>query len=410
MNAVNPAPPRRRGFFFSRRPAAPAQKTSRVHNLIALHVQGQPAWTPRNLEALAREGFLANAIVYRCVRMIAEAAASVSWLLYQDRAERDAHPLLDLLRRPNQLQSGPDLFEAWHGHLQLSGNAYLEVVELDGRPRELHALRPDRIRIVPGQRGWPAAYEYTVNGRAMRYPGRDAAGHTPILHMRLFHPVNDHYGCSPMESAARGVDIHNAAGKWSKALLDNSARPSGALVYKGPDGAPNLTEEQFARLKDELENNYEGAVNAGRPLLLEGGLEWTSMGHSPKDMEFIQTKHVAAREIALAFGVPPMLLGIPGDNTFANFAEANRTFWRQTVLPLAARTAAALSQWLGPRFGPGLRLAFDMDRIEALSTEREALWNRVAAADFLTINEKRAAVGYQPVPGGDAPPPGIVNP
>src|SRR5690606_38481596 len=128
------------------------------------------------------------------------------------------------------------------------------------------------------------------------------------------------------------LDLHNAAGAWNKALLDNSARPSGALVYAPKDGG-NLSEEQFDRLKTELEEGYTGAGGAGKPLLLEGGLDWKAMGLSPKDMDFIEAKHVASREIALAFGVPSMLLGIPGDNTYANYAEANRAFYRLTILP-----------------------------------------------------------------------------
>ncbi len=162
-----------------------------------------------------------------------------------------------------------------------------------------------------------------------------------------------------------------------------------------------LSDAQFDRLKRELEGTYQGAVNAGRPLLLEGGLDWKPMSLSPKDMDFLEAKHAAAREIALAFGVPPMLLGIPGDNTFANYQEANRNFWRQTVLPLATRLGAALAQWLAPQFGDQLRVVIDTDRIEALAADRAALWERVSAAEFLTLNEKREAVGYAPVAGGD---------
>ena len=177
--------------------------------------------------------------------------------------------------------------------------------------------------------------------------------------------------------------------------MDNAARPSGALVYEGRDGA-NLSEDQFARLKAELEANFQGAANAGRPLLLEGGLAWQAMSLSPRDMDFMAAKNGAAREIALAFGVPPMLLGIPGDNTFSNYQEANRAFWRQTVLPLVGRTAKALTNWLGPAWGEELRLAYDADEVEALSSERAARWRRLGAADFLTADEKRQAVGYSP--------------
>jgi HK97 family phage portal protein len=222
----------------------------------------------------------------------------------------------------------------------------------------------------------------------------------PILHLTAFHPLDDHYGLAPLEAAAVAVDTHNAAARWNKALLDNSARPSGALVYDGPEGSL-LSDGQYERLKRELTENYEGSTNAGRPLLLEGGLDWKPMSLSPKDMDFMEAKHTAAREIALAFGVPPMLLGIPGDNTYSNYQEANRVFWRQTVLPVAQRVGCALAQWLAPAFGTDLRLSIDTDRIDALSTDRAALWERVTKAPFLTLNEKREAVGYAPAEGGD---------
>ena len=118
------------------------------------------------------------------------------------------------------------------------------------------------------------------------------------------------------------------------------------------------------------------------------------MSMSPRDMDFIEAKHSAARDIALAFGVPPMLLGIPGDNTYSNYQEANRAFWRQTVLPLVLRVSAALENWLGPVWSNDLRLDVDRDAIEALSADRDALWQRVNEAQFLTVNEKRAATGY----------------
>jgi len=378
-------------------------KASAVRPLIAFSNQGQAVWTPRDYEALAREGFARNVIVYRCTRMIAEAAASLGWLVYEGKRERDVHPLLDLLNRPNHAQGGPDMLESLYGHLLIAGNAYVEAVVLDGAVRELHALRPDRMKVVPGTDGWPDAYEYSVNGRKMRFEtGGD--GMAPILHLCQFHASDDYYGMSPLEAAQIPVDIHNAAGAWNKALLDNAARPSGALVYAPADKNAGLTEEQYDRLKDELASSYQGAVNAGRPLLLEGGLDWKAMSFSPRDMDFMAAKHAAARDIALAFGVPPMLLGIPGDNTYSNYQEANRVFWRQTVLPLAERVAKAMSNWLAPAYGSGLRLTFDMDRVTALAGERETLWKRLHDTDFLTVNEKRAAVGYAPVEGGDVPP------
>ena len=380
------------------------QKASRTARLIALESGGRPRWTPRDYAALAREGYARNAIVYRAVRLIAESVGALSFVLYEGVAERDIHPLLDLIRRPNPRQDGASFLESIASHLLLAGNAYIEAVGLgageegDPQVRELYALRPDRMKLVPGADGWPQAYDYTVAGSTVRFD--QSAMLPPILHLTFFNPLDDHYGLSPIEAAAIAVDTHNAAAAWNKALLDNAARPSGALVYDGPDGAA-LSALQYERLKNEFAEHYQGMSNAGRPLVLEGGLDWKPMSLSPGDMDFLNAKHAAAREIALAFGVPPMLLAIPGDNTYSNYQEANRVFWRQSVLPLAGRIACALTHWLSPVFGDGLMLAADTDRIEALSPDRAALWERVSKAPFLSVNEKRLATGYGPVEGGD---------
>lgn len=378
---------------------APEQKVSRTAKVIALESGGRARWTPRDYAALAREGYARNAVAYRAVKLVAESAGALVFLLYEGAAERDRHPLLDLLARPNPRQDGATLFESLYTHLLLAGNAYLEAVLLDGRPRELYALRPDRMRVVPGPDGWPAAYEYSAAGRTVRF-SQEASPIPPVLHIALVNPLDDHYGLAPLEAAAVALDTHNAASRWNKALLDNAARPSGALVYAGPDGAL-LSDAQFERLKRELEANYQGSANAGRPLLLEGGLDWKAMSLTPRDMDFLEARNAAAREIALAFGVPPMLLGIPGDNTYSNLQEASRSLWRQTILPLANRVCSALAQWLAPAYGGDLRLAVDIDRIDALAGERAAAWKRINDSAVLTINEKREAMGYAPIEDGD---------
>lgn len=372
--------------------AAPDQKRSRVGPLIALHEAGRAVWTPRDYAALAREGYERNPVVHRCVRLIAEAAAQTPLVAKSGGREMPEHPALALIEQPNPRQGGIAFREMLYGHLLVAGNAYVEAVSLGTEPRELHALRPDRMKLVPGRDGWPEAYDYTVGGETVRFR-QGEGGLPPILHLTLFHPVDDHYGLSPIEAAACSLDIHNAASGWHKALLDNAARPSGALVYDGPDGT-SLTEAQFERLKRELEDSFQGARNAGRPLLLEGGLDWKPLSLTPAELDFVAAKGVAAREIALAFGVPPLLLGLPGDNTFANYAEANRAFWRQTAIPLVRRTAQSLAQWLGPAFGGDFSLEPDLDAIEALAEERESLWRRLSAAAFLSEDEKREAVGY----------------
>ncbi|MGB6119242.1 MAG: phage portal protein [Mesorhizobium sp.] len=361
---------------------------------IALHQQGEAQWPRRDYAGLAREGFMRNAVVYRCAKLICESAASLPWLLYQGEEEVTEHPVLSLIGRPNPRQSGEAMMETVYGHLLIGGSAYVEMTDGGQDARELHVLRPDRVSVLADGSGWPVAVDYRT-GTTKRRIALGAEPGPGALQLTLFHPLDDHYGFAPLEAASMALGIQNAAQHWNKALLDNSARPSGALVYAPKDGG-NMPDDQYDRLKAELEERFSGPSRAGRPMLLEGDLDWKAMSLTPKDMDFAEARNGAARDIALAFGVPPMLLGIPGDNTYANYAEANRAFWRLTVMPLVGRIAGEFSHFLSAKFGEDLRLRHDADAVDGLSLDREALWRRVNAADFLTEDEKRQAVGYGP--------------
>jgi HK97 family phage portal protein len=369
------------------RTAMPEAKSAQM--MMAIRDLGAPDWTRRSFPALAQEGFMRNPVVHRCVRLIAEAATRVPLVASEDGKRLSAHPVLELLRRPNPHQSGSELLEAAYAFLQTAGNAYLHGVATAGQLVGIYSLRPDRVQAVVGRDGYAEAYAYTSGGRTVTLR-QDTMPAASVLHLALFHPLDDHYGLSPLEAAQQSLDLHNAASRWNKALLDNSARPSGALVYSA--GSGTLTPAQFDRLKGELELAFQGAANAGRPMVLEGGLDWKALGISPRDMDFIEAKHVAAREIALAFGVPPMLLGIPGDNTYANLAEANKALWRQTIVPLVRRVADDLSMWLAPAFG-GVTIEADFDGVEALAEDQASKWARIGGASFLTDGEKREMLG-----------------
>ncbi len=369
----------------------PEQKSSQP--LVALQLGSQASWTPRDYLALSRHGFQKNTIAYRCVRLIAESAASVEICARRGNECVVGDPAMRLLTAGNPDGVASDIYEKFYGYLQLSGNAYLEASLVDGVPMALYALRPDRLTAQTNDQGWLSGWEYKAGGYKKRFNRDSATGRSAIFHMHLFHPNDDRYGFSPLEAAAQAIDVHNEGGRWTKALLDNSARPSGALIYNGGAGSERLTDEQFDRLKHELDVSHTGAMKAGRPMLLEGGLDWKSMSLSPADMDFIEARREAAREIALAFGVPPMLLGIPGDNTYANYKEANQAFWRQTIVPLVQKTTKGLQAWLQPFFGEDLNLSPDLDRVPALTEERAALWARLNTASFLTDDERRALAG-----------------
>lgn len=360
---------------------------------------GKAVWSSRNYKQFAGEAYIRNVIAHRCIKLIAGGASSVSWKLFYSRdnktKELTKHPLLELLSCPNPLTGTSEFFEKVYSYRLISGNSYLLAVGAsDESPNELYALRPDRVEIIAGENGIPRAYRYKLGNDHKDYQVDRITGRSQVLHLKEFHPLNDWYGLSSIEAASYSIDQHNQAGSWNQALLQNGARPSGALVVKGSDNNPGcLNDEQFLRLKNQIDDHYIGALNVGRPILLEGGLEWKEMSLSPKDMDFINTKNSAARDIALSFGVPPQMLGIPGDNTYSNMAEARLSLWEQTILPLLENITSSLNNWLVPMFDEYLKLKFDIDSISALSPRREAVWKRIKTADFLSDDEKKLALG-----------------
>lgn len=343
------------------------------------------ARAPFDYVRAVKRGYVDNPVAQRAVRLVAEGIGGAPLA--------PTHPRLAAL--VSATSAGQSLLETLASQLLLHGNAYVQVIKDGaGQPVELFALRPERVSVIAGADGWPSAYGYKVGETALTIPLLDEHASPNLIHIRYFHPADDHYGAGCLAAAEEAVLTHNAAAAWNRQLLENAARPSGALVYDPGDGA-SLSADQFDRLRQELAQAYAGHANAGRPMLLEGGLKWQPLSLSPADMDFAALKAAAARDIALAFGVPPMLLGLPGDATYANYREANRALWRLTLLPLASKLLGALGEGLEPWF-PGEKLAIDLDRIPALTEDRERLWAQVGAASFLSDAEKRAMLGLSP--------------
>lgn len=406
---------RRLGAALVGRPASPVSrgpyrpldgKASAVGALISRTVLGQPVWPGRDLARLAEEGYRQNPVVSRAVDLIASGVAGIGLEVVKGRGAAattyDTHPLLDRLAAPNPTQDGTSLIHALIANLVITGNGYLERTNETRIERmELYALRPDRVRVVPGADGFLEGWEYHAGGDRKRFIAKPERGISPILHMRRFHPLDDWYGMSALDPAAWSIDVHAAAAAHNKAVLENGAAPSGAFVYEGnPEGGNRMPDEMFERTRLEIDEMTR-AAERGRPLMLEGGLKWLPMGLNLEQMQFVESKMLAAREIAFALGVPPMLLGLPGDNTYANYAEANRAFHRSTVIPMAEWLCRALTQWFRPVLGDGVRLVPDLDTVHALAIERNELWDRLEKSSILTLNEKREALGYGHVDGGD---------
>ena len=373
-------------FKFSGRNTATKSYAPSV-NQAYYYTTGKPVWSGRNYNKFADEAYIKNVIAHQSISKIANAAASVALKIkkganYVDFAK---HALGKLLKAPNPATGGAEFFVGVYTYKLISGNSYILALG-DEQPLELHSLRPDRVSVIAGQGAMPAGYRYALgNNKTKDYK------FSQVLHLKYFHPLDDWYGLSPIEAAAYSIDQHNQAGAWNQSLLQNGARPSGALVVKQANGevGGSLSDEQYNRIKAQIDDEFTGSGNAGRPILLEGGLDWKEMSLSPKDMDFIEMKNSAARDIALSFGVPPQMLGIPGDNTYSNLAEARLSMWEQTVIPLVQNMVDELNNWLSPRYGAGVKIEADLDSVPALQPRRDAIWERVSKADFLSTEEKR---------------------
>jgi HK97 family phage portal protein len=362
---------------------------------------GQAVATPRRYDKLAREGYQQNVIAYRAINLVAKAAASIPLAAYKGDRRLEKHPILDLIARPNPRLKGENFLYNLVGYYLIAGNAYAFAAGPGkGAPKELWLLRPDTMSVVEGSDGLPGAYEQSVAGKKQRYASES------ILHWKSFNPLSDWYGLAPLEAAAMAVDGHNDGTRWNLALIQNGGAPSGVLYQEGSDHP--LTDTQYRSLKEQVETSYTGSMNAGRPLLLEGGLKWQEMGMSPKDMDWASAKNMNAREIALAFGVPPQMLGIPDAQTYSNYAEARLSLWEETIIPLMQDITAELSHWLAPKYTGAaalpdrrgeseLRLALDLDDIPALEAKRTARFERIGNASFLSDEEKRNILGYASV-------------
>lgn len=400
------------GWFRRKEAAPPEQKALSVGGFYF----GSRMLTPAaaSYGRLAREGYGQNAVAFACANRIANAVASVELHLFQEKGENvdrvTKSDLLTLLNRPNPLQSGREFLGHLASYYALSGNAYVHGAGIRTNslgktpPKQLFLLSPGHVTIESGRyAGIPKEYLYKPDAATrIAYAVDQLSARSEVLHVKTFNPLSPWYGMAPMDAAALAIDLHNAGNVWNYSLLKQGARPSGALIAKGKDGQQaNLSEEQYQRLKESLSEEYSGATAAGRPLLLEGGFEWQEMSLNPTDMDFLNGKHSAAREIALAFGVPPQLLGIPGDNTYSNYEQATLAFWTETVLPVLQLIIGGFNRWLTPHYGDGLYLWYDEEMIPALEPLRKAKSDRVNAATYMKVNEKRQAMGLDDVEGGD---------
>jgi len=363
----------------------------------------------RKYKDYAKEGYEENAIVHRCIQLISNSASAVKIDVYDGENLLENHELISLLKRPNPLQSGVEFFASLYSYLMISGNSYI-VRDSDAlRPaKELYLLRPDRMKVIAGLTSIPEAYEYWLNGQVeSRYPVDQTNALSQIKQIKLWSPLNDFEGLSPIMASAYNIDQHNLAGLHNVALLKNGCTPSGMLKFEPSDESgmsTQLTDEQRARLLEDLEFRFQGTHNSGRPMLLEGNFQYQQLGLNPKDMDFLELLNLSAREIALCFGVPAQLIGIPEANTYSNMETAKLGLYEETIIPLLKRVESDLNEYLSPLYQGNIHIKYDINSIPAMAEKTKQTYENVVGgvnAGILTRNEAREKLGLDPITGAD---------
>lgn len=339
------------------------------------------------------EGY-ANGWVMRCIRMRVEACSAVPLVLYSDRTKQkeiERHPLLELLDSPNPNDSYIDLVEDLIGFRQLNGNAYLYAPPTSFQPKEIYCLNSGAVT-VNTSRGVITDYTYSSEAMFQTLMPQD------VMHWMCWNPRDPHRGLSPLQAAAMSVSQNNEAKRWNAAVLQNGGRTWGTFSTD-----KDLTDMQYDRLKQEVREKYTGSSNAGKPILLEGGLHWEQMGLTSQDMDWLEGMKLSMREICAIYGTPSQLLGDADSATYSNYREANKAYYRGTIVPELASLREQLNRFLMPKFDRTrkLYLDFDLDGVDALQEDKDLMWARLNNASWLTINEKRVAAGYEEIVGGD---------
>jgi HK97 family phage portal protein len=416
-------------------PARSARKMSEAGRVALMNVPMPGPVEHYPFDRLAKETYERNVTVYACVTGISRNGSGVPWLLYErsrarggksrrvmtaqtygksmayagrnawhvrkalELTEVEDSALLGLLERPNPWMAKAAYLQTLIAQWLLSGNAYEEFIApktKSAEPVEMYPLRPDRMRVIPAAPGsgeWVAGYNYKAGSHEMNFAPES------IIHRKFFHPTNDFYGMSPLQAAARAWQTDNSSADWNYALLKNQARPSGALV------APTvLADDSFERVKQEIMASFDG-TDPGRPLFLEGGLDWKQFSFSPVDLDWASSKSMTRVEICSVFNWPPELVGDAAHKTYNSFPEARRAGWMEAILPILDAIRDEYNSRLAPRFGDRLFLDYDRDQIDALQEDAQRVWLRVGGAKHISYNEMREATGYEPYddPEADIP-------
>lgn len=362
----------------------------------------QPMYKDWSTANAIKDGFKASVWVYACVYRLMKDAASVPWIAEEKKGKEwepnEDHPLTLLMEDPNPFMSRQDLIERLTSHVYLGGNGLWWHI-MAGRPKtvvELWPIHPGGVTPVPSQTKFISRYEYDKDGVKKDFLPED------VTHFMFTDPNKPYWGMSPLQAAARTVDTDVEAVRWNKLVLQNRAVADVAFSFPQP-----LTREQWEQARETVREQYQGADNARTPWVLGSGAKPEKLSFSPVELDWLESRKDARREICAAFNVHPPIVGIYEDATLANIATARKLHWEDTIIPLLEDYKMGLNRSLVPKFGrrDRLRLVYDTTEVKALQRNFDELV-QIGERLFkmgVPLNQiiQRLELQLKPVDGGD---------
>lgn len=368
---------------------------------VPVWVQNVPLTPETDVRALLNEGYRRNVVTYVCIQQLASSLASLPVKVKVIDGEEVAatHPARRLLRRPNPEQGWRAFLSGVVTNMATAGDAYVHKARNTmGMPVQLWSLRPDRTFPVPGAYGYVESFEYRVPGlEPQRVPAADV-----VRLAWATDPLDDYRGLSPLVVAARSIDLDNKALDYLRAFFTNGASPAGILTFE-----EETEEKERERIRLMWRRLYGGNRGWHDVAVLDSGVKWEEMGSRPEKLGLDHVWGTTETRICAAFGVPPILVQLKmglARSTFSNYGEAIKSFWSETMVPLADQVGDQLTFGLGAEYGDNVEVCLDVSEVEVLQeawSEKRNAAVLLYGGDIVTLNEARAMAGLEPVEGED---------
>lgn len=349
-----------------------------------------------DIEQFAQSGYKDNPIVYACVKRIASALALVPFHCYDSPYKDDRKILKDHYTERSLFASGifSLIIEELASELLVFGNSYAagNFVSGDSTLAGLNKHSPITIRAILNDNK-TSMIGYSLNGKRVHDWDINRREFSKLLHVKTVSLSSDIYGMSPINPTRKMVNLYNNYTDKNINTLNNSGNPSGIIV---------LNDDSITN--DEKTNR--SALKSARGILKSGGwviLKKVKKYYDTKKVEEINYKEgfaTAARVIALAIGVPPMLISIEGDNTYSNMKLGTEELWDTTVYYLAIRYQNSINRWLRLAGVNDCHIGFDVSETP-INLKLRRYEDDLIKSDILTLNEKRAVKNYPPREGGN---------